>query len=186
MDSQTNIRMPAKDGREQPRTHLFVIAALSSPASSCPVHIRNMSPSGALVEAAILPPPGVKVTLKRGSLKANGRVAWQSDRKAGIAFDATVFVADWMCRQPVEHQDRVDEIVSDLRQGTTGPAPTNDGPFSVHCELVLLRAELEQLGNALVSDTILVVTHPEIQLLDVAMQRVDRIAGFLSSSRTCA
>lgn len=186
MDIQTKNRVPANDGRDQPRTHLFVIAVLSSSAGSSPVRIRNMSPSGALVEAAILPPPGMKVLLKRGSLTASGTVAWQSDRKAGIAFDATVFVADWMCRKRINHQDKVDEIVSGLRQGAASVATTDDGPFSVHCELALLRTELEQLGNALANDTILVVTHPEIQSLDIAMQRVDRISRFLGSSRTCA
>jgi hypothetical protein len=47
-------------------------------------------------------------------------------------------------------------------------------------ELSALRSELTKLGEGLVGDIILVATHPELQLLDVALQRVDRIAAGLT------
>jgi hypothetical protein len=46
-------------------------------------------------------------------------------------------------------------------------------------ELTQLRAELGALENALIADVILVATHPEIQMLDIACQRIDRVLRHL-------
>lgn len=169
------------DGRRQSRTHLFVIATLYSNDCSDPVHIRNISSSGALVEAAVLPETGAKVVLRRGSLKTAGKIAWRLGRRAGIAFEATAYVADWMLRQASGHQNRVDEPVCNLRAGagqgagtvTTANELPGDAPIAV--ELTLLRAELAELGNALLGDEIMIATHPEIQTLDISLGRIDRL-----------
>ena len=39
----------------------------------------------------------------------------------------------------------------------------------------MLRAELAQLESALTEDTALVAAHPEIQTIDISLQRVDRV-----------
>lgn len=168
------------EGRRNPRTHFFVAAVLCSQAGSIPVHIRNMSQDGALVESKDLPRGSTPVVLKRGSLQIAGRIAWSADRKAGIAFAAKVRVADWMARQPAAHQVRVDAIVSELRaatnRGETGGSPSEPPErSSVDAQLHELRAELAQLESTLVTDVILVATHPEIQMLDVSLQRIDRM-----------
>ena len=36
-----------------------------------------------------------------------------------------------------------------------------------------------QLGNGLTADVVLVATHPEIQLLDIALQRIERIMAVI-------
>ncbi len=171
--------------RHGARTHLFVVATLSSDSGSTPVRVRNMSARGALIEAAALPIPGSLFVLKRGSLQASGLVAWSASRQAGLAFHASVDVPDWMARLPNARQDQVDEIVA-AHKSAAGmkkcPELASIGaerPTAIEAELTLLGAELAQLGNGLASDVVLVATHPEIQLLDVALQRIARIMAAL-------
>ena len=168
------------ESRRSERTHLFLAASLCCGAAAHPVNVRNISTTGALIEGSIVPDVGEELLLKRGGLRATGRVAWKAGRKAGIAFSSTVYVADWMARQPSGHQARVDGIVHAIR---SGPASRPDGAgngepgsgLSIEAELRSLRATLAELERDLISDVIIVATHPEIQLLDVALQAVDRI-----------
>lgn len=180
MSSASSDLATLDDGRRDPRTHFFVAAILCSKAGSVPVHIRNMSPDGALIESRDLPPPPSAVVLKRGSLQVSGQIAWSVERKAGIAFAAKVQVADWMARQPATHQVRVDAMVAELRvatnrgeAGATASEPTEHSPLEI--QLLEVRSDLAQLESSLVADVILVATHPEIQVLDVSLQRIDRL-----------
>ena len=167
--------------RHGARTHLFVVATLCWDACTAPVHIRNLSANGALIEAALLPEPGSLFLLKRGRLKVGGPVAWTAARQAGLAFGSSVSVADWMARQANARQDRIDEIVCAFKsEASCGDRPVSpdsgsDPPHSIEQELSLLRADLIKLGDGLTADVVLVATHPEIQLLDIALQRIDRI-----------
>ena len=174
---------PSTSKRQAPRTHLFVIATLYCDGGSAPVHIRNLSGQGGLVEAAALPPPGSKILLKRGRLEVRGRIAWKSTRQAGIAFESTVDVADWMARQVSPHQERVDRLMSDVRSSISREMDNEAGcSTSLReelAELSALRSDLTRLGEGLTADIILVATHPELQLLDIALQRVDRIVARL-------
>lgn len=178
------------DHRYDTRTHLFVVATLCWNEGSAPVHVRNMSAKGALIEAAVLPRPAATVVLKRGSLEVSGRIAWVASGQAGLSFGTSVRVADWMTRRANGHQDRVDEIVASLKSDELGfeqPVLTPDRPLrsvEVETELALLRADLAKLGDALTSDIILVATHPEIQLIDIAQQRIQRILGVLDQIAT--
>ena len=186
MDRARSTPVELAEHRQGARTHLFVIATLCWEAGSTPAHIRNMSARGALVEAAVLPKPGSLVMLKRGSLQVGGRIAWAAARQAGLAFSASISVTDWMARRSNARQDQIDEIVSDLKS-TEGrkerPVATANGPDSpvvIETELELLRSDLTQLGNGLAADVVLVATHPEIQLIDIASQRIDRIMRVLT------
>lgn len=160
---------------------MFVAATLYSGAGSCPVNVRNMSLSGALIEGAVLPDLDEPVTLRRGSLEAQARIVWRVDRKAGVAFSATVHIADWLSRKADSHQARVDDMVRGIRSGSDQPEPALSAPrpasinATAHAELAALKADLMKLENGLTNDVILVATHPEIQLLDIALQRVDRL-----------
>jgi len=184
VDSTASAIVSFDEVRRQPRTHLFVAATLYSGGDAEPVRIRNMSPSGALLDGAVIPEPGTAVTLKRGSLEACGRVAWSADQKAGIAFSGPVEVAAWMSRQPSSHQARVDEIMAEIRigrkpAGHAGLATEADGAGSLEMELFQLRADLSGLGGKLANDPALIAAHPEIQMLDVSIQRIDRMLGQL-------
>lgn len=167
------------EGRRHPRSHLFVAATLYWDIGSTPVRIRNMSQYGALIEAQNIPEPGAAVILKRGRLEAPGEIAWRVERKAGIALSKSVDVADWLARQVGAHQERVDEIVSSFKSdgqpASAASAANISSDTAILAELAALRADLAQLGSGLAGDAIMVATHPEIQLVDIALQRVDRI-----------
>jgi hypothetical protein len=169
------------EGRQHDRTHMFVAATLYSGSNSCPVNIRNMSLSGALIEGAVLPARDASITLRRGSLQAAAKIVWAAGRKAGVAFCAAVQVGDWMSRTPPSHQARVDEILRGVREGASGPtAPADASPVApigtaLEAELKALQEELTQLETGLTNDMDVVAKHPEIQLLDIALQRVGRL-----------
>lgn len=166
--------------RHHERTHLFLAAVLYSKAGSCPVHVRDISPTGALIEGSILPDKGEELVVKRAGLEASARIVWKADRKAGVAFTTMIHVAEWMSKQASVHQGRVDNIIQDIRSGgaicpskvIVRPLP----PLSmIEAELEALKTNLTQLEHGLIGDVVLIATHPEIQLLDVALQSVDRM-----------
>ncbi|HVF36725.1 MAG TPA: hypothetical protein VNA29_02140 [Sphingomicrobium sp.] len=169
------------EGRQQPRTHLFVAATLYADRGSTPVHIRNMSQTGALVEGEVLPDVGVRVALKRGRLHAVGWIAWRVERKAGVRLEAAVDVSDWMSRPGSNGQQQVDALLSIVSSDEPNASlPTaGNGEVSIETELALLRTDLSGLGAALTADVVLVATHPEIQAIDISLQRVDRIVRLL-------
>ena len=167
------------DGRQQPRTHLFVVATLYADGGSTPVHIRNMSSSGALVEGLVLPEVGCRMALRRGPLEAAGYIAWRVDRRAGVRFDAPAFVHDWMSRLVSSCQEQVDAKVSAIKANGATAAPTGSVAAPIESELMRLRADLADMGSALVGDAIVVATHPEIQTIDISLQRIDRILSRL-------
>lgn len=169
------------EGRRHERTHLFLAASLHSKAGSRPVHVRNISSNGALIEGAIVPDQGDRVILRRGSLEASADIVWKTGRKAGIAFSSTIHVSDWMARQPSGHQGRVDDMIQAIRSGAgdwrggTDERKPKSPELSLEAELQALKSTLAELEKGLIGDVIVVATHPEIQLLDIALQAVDRI-----------
>ncbi len=159
-------------------------ATLCADAATIPVHLRNMSRTGALVEAGALPEPGTEILLRRGQLQAKGKIAWRFANRAGVKLDTTIHVTDWMARLGSVAQQRVDALVAIVRNGPADADGQDAGTINgnlIECELGKLRAELSALEAALVGDVILVATHPEIQALDVACQRIDRILASLRS-----
>ena len=177
MNSPTPNPIPPHDSRQQPRTHLFVAATLYVDAGSTPIHIRNMSPSGAQIEAAALPEPGCRIAVRRGRFQATGSIAWRADQRVGLRFDTLVHVSDWMSRLPSAGQVQVDALIASVRGGPASGRllPLIDpGTVPIETELALLRAELTELGSELIADATIAATHPEIQVIDIALQRIDR------------
>ena len=169
------------EGRRQERTHLFVAAQLCSASGASPIHIRNMSPSGALIEGAVLPDQHEAATLRRGPLEAKVRIVWKAGRKAGVSFLSAVHVASWMSKTTPSHQAKVDDLVRTIRSGQGGGVgglvnglAGQDGP-PIEAELRDLRRELAGLEQALAGNEAVIMAHPEIQTLDIALQRIDRM-----------
>ena len=172
------------DGRKQIRTHLFVAATLYTADGSTPVRIRNMSQFGALIESTDLPGVGNHIKLKRGRLSVAGRIAWREARKAGVQLEAAIHVSDWMFRAGSAGQQQVDALVSIARAeeiAMPGMACEVSGQSSLDTELRLLRQDLSAMEEELLKDVILVATHPEIQAIDMSIQRIDRILRSLRS-----
>lgn len=170
--------------RRHERTHLFLGAVLYSNAGSGPVHVRDISPTGALIEGTIVPEVGEEMVLRRAKLEVSGKVAWKAGRKAGLAFKTVIFVAEWMLKQASAHQGRVDHIIQSIRSGGANrpgepsvqpQPPAAMAEVELQLQLEQLKGNLAELEQGLLGDVVLVATHPEIQLLDVALQSIERM-----------
>jgi len=181
----------ALDPRADARSNVFVMAALYSATSSCPVRIRNMSRGGALVEGGILPDEGREIRLSRGSLSVSGRVAWRDHARAGLRFDSSIVVADWLpSGNRSSDQQRVDAIVFAAKRGLqaeSGQAPPNsadalDRGVSVAAQLRHFGESLDQVAEQLVADAgVAAQFHTQLQVLDGIARGVGRIASELAS-----
>ena len=117
--------------RRAPRTNMFVIADLASTTASGKVKIRNMSASGAMIEGPALPPSSAHCRIRRGGLELEGEVVWVAGNRAGIRFDGTAHVADWLPNGGRTQSD-VDRAVAEAKNGyathRTPPARAADFP----------------------------------------------------------
>lgn len=169
----------AENGRRQARTHLFVAATLATARGNVAVRVRNLSSSGALIEFTGLgPTKGERIVLRRGSLEAEGNAAWSDEKKAGLAFDAKVDVSEWMGRTGGNQQSKIDEAVAKYRSDPAGPAVIDIlaiTPDPLAVQLRAVRNQLERLADRLSQDVDVVMKHPEVQVLDIALQTLDRI-----------
>ena len=73
--------------RRARRSHVLMAASIEADGVTVAVKLRNLSPEGALVEAAQLPPVGCSVIFRKKELNLAGRVAWVTAGRAGIAFN---------------------------------------------------------------------------------------------------
>src|SRR5262245_42522859 len=91
------IRLPAgRENRGAQRSALFLTASIEGASARCPVLIRNISESGALLEGLALPPTGATVTLKRPEVEVVADVIWVTAPYCGVKFDRPVAVSAWI------------------------------------------------------------------------------------------
>jgi hypothetical protein len=90
-----------------------------------------------------------------------------------------------MSRLPPALRQQVAQLMASLKQGVAQPetavGDNARGILDLLAELAVLKADLTTLGNALVADMIIVATHSEIQLIDISLQRIDRIREKLAA-----
>ena len=185
---EPNAAVEADNHRVEQRSNLFVVATLYSADGSDPVRIRNMSRHGALIEGAVLPPPGSEAKLSRGSLEVAAQVMWQADRRAGLRFASCVSVPDWLpnaLKNP--KQQRIDELVHHSKLGLTpaAAAPASGaqrrGAEAIAADLLQLKASIEQLAEDLAGDSHVTASHPSsLQILDVAAQALAKLSAELN------
>ena len=141
-----------QDPREHVRSNVFLSAVLDCGTVSGPVRVRNISATGALLEARDLPREGTRIRLRRGELHVAGDVAWSKEGSCGIRFRHPVDIFQWI--KKVEHagQRRVDDVVARLR---AGESLSDDSVFlaepSALPELEQIAQELTQLSQDLAS-----------------------------------
>lgn len=168
--------------RVESRNNIFVMAALYAGSKVTPVRIRNMSTSGALIEAAALPPKGTTVRLSRGSISVAGDVMWSDERRAGLRFTNATVVADWLPQgKRGSGQQLIDEIVHQARIGgapkaaANPPSPRKNSELAD--ELLQLRNQLERAAEQLASDIAVAAQHVSaLQTIDGATQVLARLA----------
>jgi len=179
----------AAEGRNNSRTNLYLAAVLQGVEFSAPVKVRNMSPTGALLEGAAVPPVGAPVRLIRGSLAVTGEVVWSVGRRCGLHFSSVVSVHQWMAPAENRQQQRVDDAVSLLKARVIPLRPlaaqTNGAELgSLESDLRNIAHLLQMLAERLVTNEVTVLAHgKELQSLDIAAQMVDVVASSLDNAR---
>lgn len=161
---------------------MFVSAALYHDGGCSSATVRNLSESGALVEAPVLPSPGTLIRLSRGALSVAGTVVWRRGGKAGLRFDSAITVDQWLPTRLARGQARVDEMVHQVR---TGVAPKADGAaqsaaspaLTAQQELEAIASSIERVAEALSTDPLVVAQHGwKLQQLEVGIQYLRRVA----------
>jgi PilZ domain len=178
--------------RSEPRSNIFLVATLAAQGASGTVRVRDLSSSGALIEGDALPSVGAALRLTRGSLTVSGYVAWVKDNRAGVRFDSTVTVADWLPNgnRPTAQQ-QVDEIVqvykarpaAEERRAEPLPARASGvlHPAKVARELIELQEALNAVAEKLVEDVATAERHAgALQTLDITAQKLGLLARQLS------
>jgi len=140
----------ADDPRTDLRSHVFLMAVLSTGKISCPVRVRNLSVHGALLEGSSLPADQRTVFLKRGSLAVAGRIAWASAQQCGIRFAEAINVNDWVDRPGPVGQQRIDAVIAEHRNVADPKRKSNPVSSSLarpSNELLMISARLLQISE---------------------------------------
>lgn len=173
--------------RREPRTNMFVIASLASPAATNTVKIRNMSASGAMVEGAGLPAIATPCRLSRSGLELEGEIVWLANGRAGIRFDGAALVTQWLPNGGRSQSD-VDRAVAEARAGIAAPFSPNTQSLAPAPAPLMSRAvdaaqaaavadQLENLADDLSGDAHVVMHHMhKLQALDLAIQTLRKLA----------
>lgn len=171
---------PLPELRIESRSNIFVMATMYGGGGATPVRVRNMSRTGALVEAPDLPVVGTAVRLSRGSLNALGDIMWVSEGRAGLRFASPVAIVDWLPQgKRGSGQQLIDEIVHRARLGGIGSAraPNADhATVEIADEIVQLRQMLDRVSEELTLDPIVSGQHgPALQLIDAVAEGLGKL-----------
>jgi hypothetical protein len=167
--------------RRELRTNMFVLASLVASGVHNRIKIRNLSPSGAMVEGPVLPRVGMQVNLCRAELTLQGWIVWAKDGRAGIRFHSRTVVSDWL---PTTNngQRAVDQAVA-LAQAerSAGLAPRAAAPLAPSLatgeDLRRIALLLDQLADEMADDPACTAKFmTKLQALDLASQALRRYA----------
>jgi hypothetical protein len=189
--------MPGQQPR-LPRKNLLLSATIDAAGIQAPVRIRNLSGSGAMLDGADLPDPGIRVLLRRSAVEMGAQVVWRNATRCGVRFDTSVVTVDeWVAGARSRNfagqqgQARVDAIQDAVRSGAALAAEPAATPVGLSAaaldgriveELGQVRLLLDSLGEALVEDPHVVQQHMQtLQNLDRASQILDHLAAILGS-----
>lgn len=194
-------------GRNQceraPRTNLLLSATIEAGELKASVRIRNLSESGALLEGAAFPDVGEMLSLRRLDLEIGAIVVWRAQSRCGVKFEGKISVADWASgtysgSSIRRDQSRVDGIQAAVRAGMPAAPPKDrsivdpeelkgslDGRLAE--ELAHVRRLLENMGDELTDDPIIVQRHSRIlQGFDMACQILGHLGAILTAENRAA
>ena len=80
--------------RKPKRSRVSLSAEIDSGAGPVPAHVRDISRSGALIEADSPPEEGTIVRLNCGSTTVDGRVAWSERGWFGLEFETPLLMSE--------------------------------------------------------------------------------------------
>lgn len=192
MDDAAKPPDPKHLRRKDNRANTFLSAVLIARDVQIPVTVRNLSPTGALLQARTVLQVEEAVTLARGSLRAHATLVWREGRFGGLKFDAPINIALWIPGAKYEAQLTADRMVAEtrgeasvpVRMATTrSPEVIDNLPSRIAEELAFVSRNLELLGNVLSDDATVVARHPsQLQELDLAIQALGHLTRLLDSN----
>lgn len=184
----------AADRRAGSRSDVMLGATMIVGPAHADVRIRNLSPTGALLELPLPPASGTRLNLRRFAHEVSGRVVWSAPHRCGIEFDQRISVADWIDAPRSGTigsigQRRVDTIQQTVRSGLAPAAPAAPAPIvptdlrpRVAAELNELKRIVEALGDELIANPAVVMNHSgALQSLDLISQSLAALAGVVSA-----
>ncbi|MDB5697456.1 MAG: PilZ protein [Alphaproteobacteria bacterium] len=74
------------DVRRSERHSVLLSATMQCGVDNIPVRLRNISSTGARIEAAVMPPVGSIIRFIRGNLAVSARVIWAGSSNVGLEF----------------------------------------------------------------------------------------------------
>ena len=80
--------------RASERSRVLLAASVRNAFGDHPVKIRDVSITGALVEAPLVPPSGSRLLLNKGAISVTGTVVWTGSGKYGLQFHETIDPAE--------------------------------------------------------------------------------------------
>lgn len=178
--------------RAHERTRMFIIANLSSASMTCDVRIRDMSDSGARIEADLLPAMGERVKLRRGELTATGTVVRREAKQAGIRFERPINAISWLPNQ-ARSQSMIDMAFETIKPRFEGGPPKANTAVNVRAEATALPSSpatqdelegiadmLDALADKMSEDPIIVGGYlDKLQVLDIASQKLRKVGRAL-------
>ena len=78
--------------RETKRSRVFLVAQVDTGSGPVEARVRDISRSGALLEADRLPDKGARVRMTCGGARLDARVAWAEDGRFGLEFETPLLV----------------------------------------------------------------------------------------------
>lgn len=185
------------EARGQPRSSLFLNAVLRVEAERASVKVRNMSPTGAMLETPLKLIPGTQVHLIRGNLLTKARVIWSSKNSCGLKFSSEVSVAEWLAAPTKPAQQRVDQIVALVKAGAIVPGVADlaanvpfEGPRTwpeLLEDLQTIVRLMEDLEDDLANSNETLARHGlKLQNLDIATQMVRAVAREVAPTQSGA
>lgn len=179
------------------RSNLLLAATIEAQDLKTAVRIRNLSETGAMLEGAVLPGVGDRLTLRRLDLEVGATVVWSARSRCGVRFDRKISVAGWRAgtwSSPGDSRDqqRVDGIQAAVRAGvaiTAAAATETVAAPSVGIldarlaeELAHVRRLIEAIGDELSEEPLIVRRHPRaLQGFDMACQLLGHIGSVLGA-----
>lgn len=178
--------------RAHERTRMFITANLSSATTVGSVRVRNLSITGALLEADNLPAVGARVKLRKGDLSATGKIVRSVGRLVGVHFERPINPIDWLPNK-AQSQLMVDTAFQTIKPLFEGGPPKESAQTNVRAEARALpssqtsRDELEgiadmldALADQMSEDPAIIASYlDKLQVLDVASQKLRKVGRSL-------
>ena len=167
------------------RSKTFLAATMQVKEVACPVRVRNLSPLGAMIEAASVPGIGTTITVGRGSLAAAAEVVWTEADHFGVRFTEEVDVARWISER---HQtDSMAPVPSTRISSKDGSAQLDldDSIIAsrIADEISYLGRVMEGVSDILSKDPLLRHRHARsIQDLAIGEEMLDQLAAVLKTT----